>query len=129
MTVPAPRRAFEIAIHRWRLEGPNPCSGVKTGPSNACARARGGRELKALLEWLPGAKRSVSVRDARRCLLLTGTRSGEVPTPAVLTCAGRLRVDRPDVMPIDPAGRMIDAEPPPPAPGRSGDVERETSTK
>ena len=78
MTVSALRQAFRLAIERRRLEGLNPCSGVKTGQSKPRARALDERELKALLEWLPGARLSANVRDALRLQLLTGTRSGEV---------------------------------------------------
>ena len=78
MTISALRQAFRLAIERRRLEGTNPCSGVKTGPSRARDRALDERELKALLEWLPGAKLSSNVHDALRLQLLTGTRSGEV---------------------------------------------------
>ncbi|HTO49126.1 MAG TPA: site-specific integrase [Burkholderiales bacterium] len=79
MTVSALRQAFRLAIERRRLDGLNPCSGDRTGQqSKARDRALDERELKALLEWLPGAKLSANVRDALRLQLLTGTRSGEV---------------------------------------------------
>ena len=78
MTISALRQAFRLAIERRRLEGLNPCSGVKTGQSRARDRALDERELTALLEWLPGASLSANVRDALRLQLLTGTRSGEV---------------------------------------------------
>ena len=78
MTISALRMAFELAIERRRLDGPNPCAGVKGRKYEPRERALDASELQKLLAWLPTSALPANVHGALLLQLLTGTRSGEV---------------------------------------------------
>lgn len=72
--------AFEHAINAGRLpeDHANPCDKVKSPPQRKRQRSLTEAELKQLLDWLPNAKVSQSVRDAMLLELLTTSRQGEI---------------------------------------------------
>lgn len=71
------RVAFNLAIDRDRIDGPNPVYRIRAAKYVPRDRAFADGELKRFLGWLPTSSLSANVRDALMLTLLTACRSGE----------------------------------------------------
>ena len=71
------RVAFDLAIDRDRIEGPNPVYRIRTAKYVPRDRAFSDGELRLFLAWLPGSGLSANVRDTLMLTLLTACRSAE----------------------------------------------------